>query len=798
MTHARSHGADAVRRWTERGMLASVVLAPLGWGGMHPGWAAGLAGVWIALGAAGILARRRTLRELDPLAVFLVLLAGWIALRGALALPWLASPLEHAVFAAWEGAPRSTIAAGHAPRAAWSVLGLAGLVVAAQATRTRGSAPLRMRAVLAAAMGVVLVGIAHGLAGADALYGTLEPRQVDGLRNPFAAPFVNENQAGLLWALAALAGGSVALDPTKSMQTRSAVGLLSIAALAAVELLFRAHGVVVATLASLLLLAVISSRPHRMKPTLVVGLVVGVAVPMAVLAWGFPALHPKASYWSEAWGLVHMRPWVGWGAGSFPDVYWLEQADTLVARATFVESGALQVLFDHGWLVGVLGAACWFVPVARSGRALGHQARMLALAVFACVSLEAVVGMGAYGVGVLPLTIVARSVAIGGALGRESAGIPTLPRGGAIAVVALASLTGWCVAVALPGSVRLELLGGAPTTRMSEVVAMPCDGAAQAEWIASSEAVRPGDARAIAGVGAVALRCGRAAAAPIALVSDRLPDWWTAAELRIAHAATTGSREAECEALSHVPRAAVDQARWRAWWLAFAPGPEDGETCASATPTLQRAALQAWVTERSPHARLLLALGLQQRHGAWFGSAEVAADALLALEDASAVRYAEAAWREQPTLATLRLLSAAYAMADAPAERLRFVARAASEIGGCPAAIEVLAAVDAQVAVAEVERFTQRARLACGDARGAQRRVARASARALERSGNGLAAMAAWRRCVALDSGDLEAWDALARLAEATGQLEAAARYARERDAAARRAELRSALPSEP
>jgi hypothetical protein len=137
-------------------------------------------------------------------------------------------------------------------------------------------------------------------------------------------------------------------------------------------------------------------------------------------------------------------------------------------------------------------------------------------------------------------------------------------------------------------------------------------------------------------------------------------------------------------------------------------------------------------------------------------------------------------------------------MADAPAERLRFVARAASEIGGCPAAIEVLAAVDAQVAVAEVERFTQRARLACGDARGAQRRVARASARALERSGNGLAAMAAWRRCVALDSGDLEAWDALARLAEATGQLEAAARYARERDAAARRAELRSALPSEP
>lgn len=799
MSSANEQRAGRVRHSIERLMLGSVALAPLGWGGMHPVWAAGFAGMWILLAAAAVAADRSVVRRLEPLPLFLIGLAVLTLLRGSLALPFAASALELEVFAAWDLQPQSTVAGAHAPRIAWQLLGLAGLAIAAQATRRRGSAPVRMWALVGASLGAMIVGVVHGVLGADRLFGVFAPRQVDGLRNAFAAPYVNENQAGALWAVATLGLASMALDPTKSMPTRAASGLFALGGLVAIEWVFRAHGVVVALVAALALLTLLSSRPRAARPSRVVVGTATLAVGVAGVGWGAPALHPKASYWAAAFELTLQRPWLGWGAGAFPDIYWLQHADALVARATYVESGPLQIAFDYGWPLAVAGAGCWLVPVARSGRALGHQARMLALAIFAFVSVESTVGMGAYGVGLLPLAIVARSVAIGGAEKRRAATRGAYRQRVVTATLAVAAVTAVGAATALHGSVPLELLGGAPSTRHSEVVALPCDSDALSAWVSASGERRPADARAIAAYGAAALRCGRSdATAAIHLVSDRLPDWWVAAELRIAQAGIQGSREAECAALAQVPELPFELERWREHWLRFAPTVVEGEACAATSRLMQREALRAWVVGGSPESSLLLALGLTQRHGTWLGAAEVAGTALLALGDASAVRYAEAAWDEHAGLASMRLLSAAYVLAGAETDRLTFTARAAEQLGGCAPAVEVLAAVHAATPVAEVDRYARVANARCGDGHGATLRVARAYARALERAGNALAAMAAWRRCVALDADDLAAWDALTRLAEATGQDEAAARYARERHAAARRAELRTALPTTP
>lgn len=768
---ARRHRA----RQLERLALASVALAPLVWGGMHPIWAALLAGFWIGLAALALATGWWNATRTDALGVGLTVLAVWIAARGLL--PWnaVATAFEHEVYAVWEGGVRSTVGAGHAARYALHTAGLAALVVVLSNTRTRGSSGRRRVAVGAAAWAVVLVGLAHGLFDASALFGWWEPRQVYGLRNPFAAPFVNENQAGVLWGIAALVALHRGLTPGPPAWVRAGMVVAALGAVLAVEFLFRAHA---AMLATLLGVAVLLGAHRIVRPqgrAIRMGAAVVASVVAAGVLWGGALDVPKASVWQTTLALSLERPLLGWGAGAFGDVYWMNAAGALVPRATTPESGALEVAFSLGWVWALALAVLALAPLLRVAERGGAEAPFFE-GVLAIALVDLALGMTGAGVGALPLVLVARSALL---RPRERAhrAAPAVVVVGTLAVVV-------AVAPALERSIPLELLGGEPTFRRAEVRALACGSTELDVWRRESAMARPADPRSLRALADVELRCGGDPEPVVALLASRMGDWWTARELAIDVARAARDDARECAALRRPPRRADERQAWSERWLRYAPAVEDGTGCAEGDAELQRAALEAWVTTMGPETALLTALQLGQR--GWAGADATAARALIDLGDPTAARYAREVWDRDGDLPALRLLAEALALEDA-SSAFAFLAEAAPGFESCEAHLLVLRAVHEDVSEAELDPLVRAATRRCERHAASRVRVMRASALAYERIGDVTSAMAVWRRVVSEYPDDVNSWSRLASLAERTEQPAAAERYAREAEAARRR-----------
>lgn len=567
--------AQRMRRAIAWGAVVVVASSPLLVGGM---WGPGQA-LW-SLAAIVACFSLSTLHAVvgvrwrwEPVTLLLGALAGITLLRATPAGAFLGGAWEAEVFALWPDIPRAgTAAPGRAPLGAVTLLGVASVVQTwAVLGRTRVGRRRAIQAALAAVATVVGIGVIHALATPDSIFGLFAPRELRGVRQPLAAPFVNENQAGAVWALG---GVLLATLPQRHGAAVAPRGFATAALLSVTAVFLDAHGALAAAVIAIGLAAasrwVGLLRPPAGIARIALLAVLGAAVATAIGAWivlpmlDVGAASEKALVWRDTLLLVAKRPF-GWGVGTFPDVIGSGMTSPDALRAAWVESAPLQLAFEHGWIpAAALGFAAahalWLALQPARGRG-GIDIFVVGFATY--VIVEANVGMGLQALGyAFPVA------AVGGALigrGRRRSrttgrqGDPVLVAGSGAAVLAVLAVA------TLPGLRDSSQLGdehvGAPLRAVELEAGLASD--AMDEAIQRAARAVPGDVVLIAYAADQHLANGALdhAEAFVAHGERYAPGRWITWELATALALQGGDEEEFCEAARHLSATTRDPRR---------------------------------------------------------------------------------------------------------------------------------------------------------------------------------------------------------------------------------------------
>jgi hypothetical protein len=301
---------------------------------------------------------------------------------------------------------------------------LALFVAAAQLT-------WRVTAALVAATGgiIAMIGFAHGLAGAEAIYGLYDPQYADLSQRPtLVGTFVNANHQGGMFLLGIFSAGALAIDQRRSSEmSRSlekmrrytdraivALGLLLVQVPALVLTLSRgalASLVVVGTIGLLVWVRPTKRtgrhqrRPRRhgrMRIRIAIALLLGVVVAAfirhsasrelaSLLSLGDRGLETEAKFTTtiDALALIDLSPVVGIGRGAYIDLFPAVIAEPSHVLFTHLESAPVAMLVEWGPVGGaimVLGLAWWWLAAVR-GRGAKADARARGIALLGPLAL---------------------------------------------------------------------------------------------------------------------------------------------------------------------------------------------------------------------------------------------------------------------------------------------------------------------------------------------------------------------------------------------------------------------------
>lgn len=564
--------ARRIGRGLDSAAIGLVVTSPVLVGGMWPPgqalWSALAVVLLVVVAALHAAVGGRWRWHALPLAV--VGLAACTLLRATAVGAPLAGPFERAVFALWSEVDTvGTVAPGRAPLAALRLLGVAA-IMQLWATRFRGRSGTRstLLAVFGAVALSVALGVAHRALELGQVLAVFSPVDMASLRNPLAAPFVNENQAGALWMLGGvLAVGVGWLRPGQ----RSPWLLLGALLIVAAEVGLRSHAAGGAALCALLGFAALWALPPstaRAYGARLSGFVVATVVAFSVFAWfvlpglALAGAHlAKAQAWKDTAVAALRRPF-GYGPGAFPDAWGAVSTHVDALRATWVESAPLQLAVDHGWLAaGVVVALALRMLHRRytSQRRGERDVRVVSAAVAIFVGCEAASGMALEAVGYAFPVAALVGLTVGRGRSRSELNAPrALVAVGAAAFIVLTLFT-------LPGLVASVRLGDEHAGRQLRPIELE-HGMVSPEFRASIDDLShqvPGDVVLLSYVADLALVDGdiEHAVAVVAHLTRYAPGravtWEIAGDVALAD----GDRGAACEAAVHLADRARDPAR---------------------------------------------------------------------------------------------------------------------------------------------------------------------------------------------------------------------------------------------
>jgi len=241
---------------------------------------------------------------------------------------------------------------------------------------SRASRPLVAVCVAGAAVLVAVVGLAHALVGADAIYGVYRPAGVQQV----IGPFVNGNhQAGLLAIGAAMAVGLSfsARDPRHRLLWVIATALMGVAGV-----FTRSRGgilaIVVAGVGALVACAGRDRLPRFLPAAILAVLLAGAVALSDVVVEVFSDTDTrKVEIWKPAPEYLGDFWLTGAGRGAFPVAYKRYQRLADERTFTHAENVPLQVLLDYGAVFGglcVLGAAGGLLWLLARRHASSHEA----------------------------------------------------------------------------------------------------------------------------------------------------------------------------------------------------------------------------------------------------------------------------------------------------------------------------------------------------------------------------------------------------------------------------------------
>lgn len=501
------------RAWSRILLVPTLLVPPLWLGGVKPA----LIPVFAVLVLALLL--RRCWRTREPLRVPALWWLGVLAAAATL-LQWL--PLPGALLDALAPGLRAeldTLLVGTSV-ADWSRLsvhpGQTGLEVARLLALTGlfvATAQLswRMVASYVTATGalVALIGLAHQLLGARAIFGFYTPRQaipglIGGVQDqaPLVGTFVNPNHQSALLLVAIFAGVAVALDlaaradesahprERERLADRSVLAWGAVAIQVCALLLSLSRAAIVAFMLVAPLAAGLALRERgrgrghegdrraRRVGALAL-LLIGLGLVFAlILASGaaaqlaslrdLDAFRQKYRVAREALALIELSPLLGIGRGCFVDLFPLVERLPGPLQFTHLELTPLAWVVEWGPLVGgtlVLGCVAWFIQTWRSNTSPTRRIALcglLALGIQSCADFS-----------LDYLGVAAPAVALAGALGLGRPGAAwSVTRVRALALL-VTPLAGVLALVSIPASwsVRRErdlaLLEAASDTRLA-------------------------------------------------------------------------------------------------------------------------------------------------------------------------------------------------------------------------------------------------------------------------------------------------------------------------------------------
>lgn len=392
--HHRPRPPSPPRPWSEAALLVPILVGTLGFGAVHTPAVAALGALTLAAAVAVISA---TPADRGPGRLTVGWLLGGIGL-GLLGLLELV-PVGPALRAALQPRTGPVVEAAlglqglelHALALApgEAVVGLAwgGALVWLSAAvavvhRPRDRALRGATALVLLGMSVLLINLAHRLSGAASIW-WWSGVPAGPLRAPFFAPFVNPNHAGALSA--ALLPLSLLLLARRDLTGRLTGGLGAVA-LSAGVLWSGSRGALGAAAAGVALtLALAGPRwvaggvAGLVATTLAAALVAGPAQVAARIDQLLPtAQHlqdpfgQRPALWADALGLATAQPLGPLGAGGFGPAW--QQVRTLphFVSASHAHNDLLQVIVEHGAIVGLGAVALVLVPLVAGLRgALG-------------------------------------------------------------------------------------------------------------------------------------------------------------------------------------------------------------------------------------------------------------------------------------------------------------------------------------------------------------------------------------------------------------------------------------------
>jgi hypothetical protein len=540
------------------GWLALLVVAPLAGGGAHPAMRIGLCGLvllfWITLLSWRLIRRERTA---VPLASAACAAAGaWTLLQAHTNLPGL-SPLHASVGEVWPGLETVALAPVYASSGALQWIALAAaLHCGTMLFATPGRISRLFLAIVGAGGITAAVGLVHSALRLDHLYG-LSARGWQ-LPRSISAPFVNANQAGSLFGLAAICG--LVLWGTSGRRSASGIGMAAaiLFPLAAARMGSGStlYGLALAYPISIFCWMVYKSLGVRtatrgMWVVASAGLLVTLALSytswVGQLANRLGSLASgKAALWRHGLSLVGDSPWWGYGYGGTADL----MAGAPFAREVhlaMIESIPLQQVLDLGIPLAALMGLSIAVPMVRwsiTETSRSHRrTRLILLLPLLFIVLDAIVGVG---LAAMALSLPAATIT-GAALGfrqRSVAGdAPNRPWASIAVALAVAGVTVAAAPGVLPAVHRalnpfpdeLTSSSTAPTPEATREFALELPASMSLWFIEASAALLRGDAER-AGL----VREAMTARAPDALLTRRL---------NLQHYISTGSHELACELL---------------------------------------------------------------------------------------------------------------------------------------------------------------------------------------------------------------------------------------------------------
>jgi tetratricopeptide (TPR) repeat protein len=389
-----------------------VVTAPIAIGGMLP-WAQALwsiAAIMVLAAAAGVHGATGARWRWEATTIVLFLLAALSLLRATPVFAFNSGNLERDIFALWDHVEvTGTVAPGRAPLAALRLLGIASIFqLASVRFRGRDGSSRAARIALGACGLTILIGVLHAALGLGEVYGFYDPQHLAGVRVPLAAPFINENQAGAMWGLAAVLLVGVAVYDTKR---RVFAMLGATTAIVCTEFVLRSHGGAVAAVSASIMMVVGINLPEmksRAYGMLLGGAGTLVLASCALVAWlvaprfgNESVALVKADIWQDSLLPALSKP-LGFGPGAYGDLFGAYASRPWNTRFAFVESAPIQIAVDHGVIAALAMLGCFGIVFWRRMRFDAREERDLrsvTLGLVTYIGVEAITGMGLEGIG---------------------------------------------------------------------------------------------------------------------------------------------------------------------------------------------------------------------------------------------------------------------------------------------------------------------------------------------------------------------------------------------------------------